>query len=630
MTELEEILQHINTGNNFLLSGGAGSGKTYSLVEVITEVIRLNPAEKIFCMTYTNIAVKEIAERVNHKNLKVSTIHDFLWDNIKHFQKEIKDSLVVLANDDYSKIKIDNNGEIIPDDYFDEIEKIEYKEFLKIKEGIVSHDEIILLSEYMFRTYIKLCDILKDKYKFIFVDEYQDTHKEVVDILLRHLKRSSRKNIIGFFGDAMQSIYESGVDDINIYINDNLLKEVQKKQNRRSPNLVIELANKLRTDGIEQEPSTDNSAPNMLNGVIKEGTIKFIHSDNPDLEIVREYLKEHYGWDFNDNKNLKELNLTHNLIANKAGFENLMAIYDKDHILSFRNRIKKYIKENNIQEDFSDKSFGEVIEFLQNGKTGRALNQVSPTRGMQTFIDDNLELYEYAKQYNYFKLLKIYLDKEQFLDDKKQTENEEKKKGSKRDSLIKHLFKIQKAISLYQSKKYNEFMKVTDYTINSIQNKKDLKQNIEALVSLEDKTIEEIINEADSYGICVKDDKLNQFITDKEYVYNRVKKVEFSEFKNLFEYLEGKTPFTTQHKTKGDEFDNVLVILDNGKWTQYNFENLFLENGNSESVLNRTKKLFYVCCTRAKDSLVVFYHNPSDEVIEKAKEWFEERNIIGI
>jgi len=146
---------------------------------------------------------------------------------------------------------------------------------------------------------------------------------------------------------------------------------------------------------------------------------------------------------------------------------------------------------------------------------------------------------------------------------------------------------------------------------------------------VEEKTIEEVINEAHEYGICIKDDKFNRFLREKEYVYNRVKDVKYNEFQKLFSYLEGKTPFTTQHKTKGAEFDNVFVILDNGKWTSYNFENLFLENG-SESVLKRTQKLFYVCCTRTKENLVIFYHEPLASVVEKAKEWFEEDNVIEL
>src|SRR6266700_6419495 len=92
--EVQAVLKKIDEKRNFLLSGGAGSGKTYSLVQVIRQVLTENPLSKIACMTYTNAAVREIEHRVNHKNLTVSTIHDFLWDNIKHFQKELKSSLV--------------------------------------------------------------------------------------------------------------------------------------------------------------------------------------------------------------------------------------------------------------------------------------------------------------------------------------------------------------------------------------------------------------------------------------------------------------------------------------------------------------------------------------------------------
>lgn len=102
--EVQEILQHIDNGRNFLLSGGAGSGKTYSLVQLIDQLIIENPNKKVACMTYTNAAVKEIEERVNHKNLNVSTIHDFMWDNIKHFQEELKTVIIELLKDENSKI----------------------------------------------------------------------------------------------------------------------------------------------------------------------------------------------------------------------------------------------------------------------------------------------------------------------------------------------------------------------------------------------------------------------------------------------------------------------------------------------------------------------------------------------
>ena len=261
--EVQEIFQCIDDKQNFLLSGGAGSGKTYSLVQVIRQVIAENPTAKLACMTYTNAAVKEIEGRVNHDNLNVSTIHDFLWDNIKHFQKELKLAIIALANDDDAKISI-NEEDTIPDDYYSNLEKgIQYKEYLKLKEGIISHDELLIIANFLFKNHSKLSTIVKDKYPFIFIDEYQDTSKDVIEILLNHFKKSRKQNCVGFFGDTMQSIYDDGVGSLDEYKGDttDTVREIKKPQNRRNPFKVIQLANRLRTDGITQEPSTDKNAP---------------------------------------------------------------------------------------------------------------------------------------------------------------------------------------------------------------------------------------------------------------------------------------------------------------------------------------------------------------------------------
>ena len=634
--EFHQIMELVYSGENFLLSGGAGSGKTYSLVQVIKQVIADFPTAKVACMTYTNAAVREIEERVNHKNLNVSTIHDFLWDNIKHFQKELKQALIVLLDDEnVQQIKIDDIANV-PSDYYDNRTdpiSIQYKEYLKLKDGIISHDEILLVSEYMFHKFPKLCDIVKDKYKFILIDEYQDTHSEVVKILLEYFPRTPKKCIVGFFGDAMQAIYDDGIGNIDLYKGDSdgQVKEVKKVQNRRNPKTVITLANRLRTDGIIQEPSNDISAPNMIDGIPKEGNILFLYSENDDNSIIKRFLSERYAWNFNDINETKELNLTHNLIADKAGFRSLMDIYDKDLILAFNKRIKNYIKENNISLDFSEKTFGEVIDILQHGKSGRELNKVQPTHNMQLFIDANPDLYSFALNYNFDKLSKIYVDKDQLLDDKKQSDDDDKKKGSKRDSLIRHLFKIQKNIELYKNRQYNDFLRKTDYPmIRTIADKRILRDNIESLINVGNKTIEEVINDAHEMHICLIDEKLERFKLEKEYVYNRVKSIKYSEFQKLYEYLEGKTPFSTQHKTKGAEFNNVLVVLDNGGWNNYNFESVFVDNGKSETIKSRSLKIFYVCCTRAKENLAVFYHKPSANVIAKAQEWFGEDNVIRL
>ena len=78
---------------------------------------------------------------------------------------------------------------------------------------------------------LTLCDILMDTANYVFVDEYQDTNPLIIKILLEHLQKRNKKTIIGFFGDSMQAIYDSGVEDLNNYN----LEKIQKMQNRRNP-----------------------------------------------------------------------------------------------------------------------------------------------------------------------------------------------------------------------------------------------------------------------------------------------------------------------------------------------------------------------------------------------------------
>lgn len=610
--EVEDIFRLIEEDKNFLLSGGAGSGKTYSLIQFIKETIDRNPTVKIACMTYTNSAVKEIEKGISHDNLRVSTIHDFLWTTIKSFQNELKISLIKLINDETVEKIVSPDGIVDENYYNDLVDGIEYKGFTNIREGILSHDAVIILANYMFQKYTKLCDILKDRFNFILLDEYQDTNEKVVEIFLTHLKQSNRKNTIGFFGDAMQSIYDDGIGNLNEYIENGDVFEVQKKQNRRNPQSVITLANRLRTDGLEQEVSTDNTAPNMKDDEIKEGSVTFYYSTE-NIENL-DFLKSKLDWDFENLEETKELNLTHNLIATKAGFSELMDIYDNDKILDYRNRIVKYIKDKNITNDFSEQTFGEVVDalLLLNPENQRAIN---PTNGMQNYIDSHIEVFEIGKNTSYELFSQISISKNHLLD------------KDKRDPLIDVLFTIQHNVKLYQEKKYNEFLRKTQYEITSIEDKQNLKKIIEILKNMIENSIEEVISYASENNLCnITDDKYRRFIEEKSYVYNQVKVLKYKVFQNLYDYVEDYTPFSTQHKVKGAEFNNVLVVLDNGKWNDYNYESLFLKNA-KETVHERTEKIFYVCCTRAKENLVIFYDSPSDEVIAKAREWFGDENV---
>lgn len=202
--EVEAILEHIENNENFLLSGGAGSGKTYSLVQVIREVIERYPSSKIACMTYTNASVHEIERRVDHHQLNVSTIHDFLWDNIKNFQKELKTTLVELLNTKDSGFKLNGYDGDVPSDFFwknrEDDFAIRYKEYLKIQEGVVSHEEVLKLAERMFCKYPKIISFVKSRYPFIFIDEYQDTNPLIVKILLEYFPTISKNASLASLG----------------------------------------------------------------------------------------------------------------------------------------------------------------------------------------------------------------------------------------------------------------------------------------------------------------------------------------------------------------------------------------------------------------------------------------------
>ncbi len=636
--EVEKIIDHIEKGENFLLSGGAGSGKTYSLVQVIREVIARHPSSKIACMTYTNASVHEIERRVDHSNLNVSTIHDFLWDNIKNFQRELKATLIELLNTDDSGISLNGYEGEVPSNFFDKDREpdfaIQYKEYLKLQDGIISHDEVLKLSERMFFKYPKIVSFVKSRYPFVFIDEYQDTNPLIVKILLEYFPKVSKKCVVGFFGDSMQAIYDDGVGSIDNYLitDDNpngCVYEVQKKQNRRCPQSVIALANSLRLDSLHQEPSDDLKAPNMtVDGHVKEGTILFYYSDEDKTDVLKEKLTSEFGWDFSDTGNTKELRLTHNLIANEAGFETLMRIHDSDKIIEYGKRIRDYAKMKGVLDDIKLQILEESIKILSS-RFPDDKKKWSPTKSQQDFINTNSALYAEALTMP-FESIACYIDKDQLLDDKSE-EDAGKGTGSKLSPLNLHLHKIEHCIQLYLDKDYNEFMRFTSTKqITRARQKKELREGIDRIVnSYNDMTISEVIDLADSLGICVKDDKLNSYIENNPYLWLRIKEVSYKEARNVYDYRMGNKPFSTQHKTKGLEYNNVLVIL-KSNWSNYDFASLFYDNGKKESIVQRTKKLFYVCCTRAKECLVVYYPSASNQVVEGAKKMFGEGNIYKV
>lgn len=623
--EVSEALQCIKNGENFILEGGAGSGKTYSLISLINALTEKLPDIKIVCITYTNNAVAEILSRIENENLWVSTIHEFIWALIRKYQNEIKNILVELINDDneknFKKPK-DFSEDLIAKEYFENF-YVDYDEYYSVTPNDenkvkISHDHILIVAERMFEKYKKIADILKDIADCIFVDEYQDTSPLVADILLKHLEQSSKKNVIGFFGDSMQSIYDNGVGDLNKYN----LKKIVKTQNRRNPRVVIEVANKFRDDGIIQEPSEDINAPNMESGSIKEGSIKFLYGNKTDDFVGIKEKSIFESWNFSDGKQTKELRLTHKYNAEMAGFKGLYDLYNADLIITLISKIKGKIDNGNLD---SDKTLGELaLEVRPTYKNVELLDQINGNEIYHS-IYSVLEDMSWKEAYE-----KSRVAKESLMSYKFNGISGRYEANSYRDRILRRLDILEEIIELYEANKFNDFLRITKFSIHNRNDKVCIKEAIDYLVSEDNKTIEDVLKFAEVKGLLKEDELFSDYILNKGfYLWERIKKITFNQYRKSVLYLKEFSPICTQHSVKGSEYDNVLLVLESD-WNKYDFNTLFGKGSSNSNVQLRTKKLFYVCITRAKKNLVIYMPTDEADIINKAKELFGNQNVVDM
>lgn len=618
--EVKEALQYIETGENFILEGGAGSGKTYSLISIINELSLKYPEKSIVCITYTNNAVAEIKSRISNENFLVSTIHEFMWNIIKKYQNEIKLTLVNLINDENYK-NFTKPKDIVETSLVIDILKkvyVEYDEYYsmtpneenKIK---ISHNHVLIIAEKMFEKYKKLNDIFKDMANYIFIDEYQDTDPSVAKILLDHIKSSNKNSVVGFFGDSMQAIYDDGIGTLEKYN----LKKIIKKQNRRNPRTVIELANKFREDEMVQEPSTDYNAPNMENGHIVEGSVKFIYGEElNDINLLKN--KEIFSeWNFNEGEKTKELRLTHKYNADMSGFKELFDLYNNDPFIKVIEKIRIEVSKQNIS------TIGKTLEEL--------VSEINFKNTIDYAICHDIKdlLWEEIRN-------KYRIESESLLGYKLNGLNKKYEARSSRDRILQRLDNLSELLELYEAKRYNEFLKQTHFIIKNKDDKIELEKTMKFLLNSDDETIEKVLNYTKEHRVLKEDDLFNNFINNKGfYLWKKIKKLSFIQYRNSIKYLKEFFPIATQHSVKGSEYDNILVVLASN-WNKYDFNTLFGEGSTNANVKRRTKKLFYVSITRAKRNLVIYMQIEKkkgvikDNIIKKAKEYFGENNVISI
>jgi DNA helicase-2/ATP-dependent DNA helicase PcrA len=115
-----------------------------------------------------------------------------------------------------------------------------------------------------------------------------------------------------------------------------------------------------------------------------------------------------------------------------------------------------------------------------------------------------------------------------------------------------------------------------------------------------------------------------------------VRNAPYQELVRLAEFIEGQTPFATQHSVKGAEFENVIVVLGGG-WNHYNWPQLLelLSTGaitsKNEKGYHRARNLFYVAISRPKKRLAVLATQTlSQTALQSAEKLFGAEKVVSL
>jgi len=543
---MKAVIESLENKKSFILEAGAGSGKTSTLVRSLKYLISnrqikyARDSKQIVCITYTNVAKDEIAERIEYHDLvHISTIHDFLWDAISPFQSVLSGEVLWLNGTLKKERQTENLAQILSG------VPITYSQYgRKLEKGRITHDDVLSLAKRMFLQYPKITRLVTSKYPVVFVDEYQDTSESTVSILLDSLvENGSPDFMVGFFGDKMQNIYESGVGEIT----DPRLKTITKTENFRCPTEVIEVLNRLRNDfaqvpGLEDHP---------------KGTREFIIDGSQGSPVETydktiQYLSNQKGWDFDSNET-KILMLTHRYIAGKAGYQNLLAAFDKlpfgrDDLFSLEQPLADLFvnKIEALVDAFEAKDYSSLIRLL--GLEGFRLQSHSTKEVINKRINDLISM-------------------------------------RSNNSAVKEI------IDYCRSQKL----------IGRSQKIKDFEQS------------------------------LSEFDADERKIkfYDSLMSVDYREVIEFKRYFDGDKPYSTKHGVKGQEYDNVLVVIDDTAWKQrFNFRELFEGNQRLPKRFKMNQNMFYMCCSRAKKNLAILMLTEMNERgFDTVAEWFEPKNI---
>lgn len=601
MKTIEQITNLIEQQKSFVLEAGAGSGKTYTLIQTINYLIEKKGNDikfrnqKIVCITYTNVAKNEILERLeNNPIVVVSTIHEFLWSCIKPYNKQL-----VIELDKLNTLKHNINPDKFQLGLIDRITEVLYDDssYREFEKGQLHHDDVITLSKQMFESYPLLSKMIADKFPYILVDEYQDTAVETISAFIDSLLQNNKKSLLmGFYGDSYQKIYDTGVGSLQPFVEKDKLSLVTKEENYRSSENVVKLLNKIRSNIVQKIPDdvkrkkgnvTFVNCVNIPKGS-KEKVSDYENSLIPQKE--EDYSKvvhklESQGWNFGEDSEDKILIIANSRVAQRAGFGDLYKIFSMRYGEGANEALLKR------QNAFSSFFIGSIDK-----KTSKERDV-----GIEHLIS-----YWLKKDYN---------NVLQFLKRNSRTSNSslclnthsDKKKIGDSIEILNTLCISNTVMNVFNYVLENSLLFLPKYIV-------DFQKKIDVdIASIEDNEHREKIEK------------------DKKF-YNNLMQLPYIQFRNLFEHIQNHTVFSTKHGTKGEEYRNVLLIIDDTSWKQkYNFQDFINDTEVNKDRKLRTQNLFYVSCSRAKENLVILsLSEMNQEAMSKIREWFIDGAVYSI
>lgn len=602
--QVDETLEKcilVSPRKSFFLFAGAGSGKTYSLVLLLKKIRDsigqdlLVQGKQVAVITFTNAATDEIINRLDYSPVfHISTIHSFVWDVIKYYQADIKKLYCKYIEEDIKELqgKLESTKNKTTKTYLSNAEKLEVlrERLEKAKEidkfvynpngsnpeyNALKHAEVIKISAEMIFENEMLQRIIAQRYPILLIDESQDTKKELIDAFFKIQENFPDIFTLGLLGDQKQRIYTDGKENMVSIIPDGWEKPV-KRMNYRCAKRIIELAN---TIGKEiDEYAEQNPREDADNGFVRLFVVKQ-HDDIKKDEVESSVMKmmseatTDKKW-FGEDVDVKILTLEHMMAARRLGFDLFYAPFAK---------VTKYQKQGNVSE----------IEFFT--------KEVLPIAG--SLNGDGSDA---------LRMLKLY-------------------------SPLLSRDNIENPYKLYLRCR-EEALKVA----RIVNDNKTIRDTVKAIWDAQLLRIPEVVYNASKLTL----EDVNGSDDEELIAWVNVMDLPIEMVKRYDDYVNQKTRFDTHQGVKGLEFDRVMVIIDDAeaRGFMFSYDKLFgvkelsdtdkknIADG-KETSIERTQRLFYVTCTRAKNSLaVVMYTNDPNRVKEQTmnKGWFTENEIVMI